>query len=140
MARLPADLLVMSQTSYPGHRVSLGGDLPFAMLFRGTYNLFTAYQKFKPLKNESEASSFYYFFPAVFAPAFHVARVRRRFGPVGWILTGYIVVMLIFLCVGLPAVLAKVTLLSYSPARSADIGLGLASIILTVHSWPWFGR
>ena len=57
----------MAQTSYPGHRVSHGGDLTFAALFRGTYNLYSIYEKYKPLKNESEASSFYYFFPAVFA-------------------------------------------------------------------------
>ena len=60
--------------------------------------------------------------------------VRRRFGPVGWFLTGYIVVLLIFLLKGMPAVLAKALFLSYSPARSADIGLGVASIILTIHT------
>ena len=60
--------------------------------------------------------------------------MRRRFGPVGWILSGYIVVLLIFLLVGLPEALAKVLFLAYSPARSADIGLGMASIILTVHT------
>jgi hypothetical protein len=129
-----ADLRVMAQTSYPGHRVSHGGDLTFASLFRGTYNLFTIFEKYKPLKNESEASSFYYFFPAVFALLCFSREVRRRFGPVGWILTGYIVVMLVFLLVGLPVIVAKALFLSYSPARSADIGLGVASIILTVHT------
>ena len=129
-----ADLRVMAHTSYPGHRFSTGGDLSFASLFRGTYNLWTVYERFAPLKNECEASSFYYFFPAVFALLCFSREVRRRFGPVGWVLTGYIVVLLIFLLSGMPAVLAKALLLSYSPARSADIGLGVASIILTVHT------
>jgi hypothetical protein len=129
-----ADLSVMAHTTYPGRRVSTGGDLSFASLFRGTYNLFTSYQSYKPLKNESEASSFYYFFPAVFAVLCLSRDVRRRFGPVGWFLTGYIVVLLIFLLKGLPAVLAKALFLSYCPARSADVGLGLASIILTIHT------
>jgi hypothetical protein len=129
-----ADLHVMAQTSYPGRRVSHGGDLSFASLFRGTYNFFTIYQKYKPLNNESEASSFYYFFPAVFALLCLSREVRRRFGAVGWFLTGYIVVLLIFVCAGIPLVLAKILLLSYSSARSADIGLGMASIILTVHT------
>lgn len=129
-----ADLRVMAHTSYPGHRVSTGGDLTFASLFRGTYNLFTIYERFKPLKNESEASSFYYFFPAVFALLCLSREVRRRFGPVGWFLAGYIVVLLMFLLVGMPAVLAKATFLSYAPARSADIGLGVASLLLTLHT------
>ena len=129
-----ADLRVMAQTIYPGHRVSTGGDLSFALLFRGTYNIHTLYEWYKPLKNACEASSFYYFFPAVFALLCLSREVRRRFGPVGWFLTGYIVVLLIFLLEGLPAVLAKALFLSYSPARSADIGLGVASIILTIHT------
>jgi hypothetical protein len=70
----------------------------------------------------------------VFALLCFSREVRRRFGPVGWVLTGYIVVLLIFLLKGMPAVLAKALLLSYSPARSADIGLGVASMILTVHT------
>ena len=129
-----ADLHVMAHTSYPGHRVSTGGDLSFAALFRGTYNLLTVYERYKPLKNECEASSFYYFFPAVFALLCLSREVRRRFGPVGWFLTGYIAVLLIFLLAGMPAVLAKALFFSYSPARSADIGLGVASTILTVHT------
>jgi hypothetical protein len=129
-----ADLQVMAHTSYPGRRVSTGGDLSFVSLFRGTYNLFTSYEKYKPLKNPSEASSFYYFFPAVFALLCLSREVRRHFGPVGWFLAGYIGVMLMFLVEGMPARLAKALFLSYTPARSADIGLGVASIILSVHT------
>ena len=129
-----ADLRVMAHTSYPGRRVSTGGDLSFGSLFRGTYNLFTVYEWYKPLKNGCEASSFYYFFPAVFALLCLSREVRRRFGPVGWFLTGYIVVLLIFLLAGMPVVLAKALFFSYTPARSADLGLGVASIILTVHT------
>jgi hypothetical protein len=129
-----ADLHVMANTTYPGHRVATGGDWKVASLFRGTYNIFTAYQRFKPLYNESEASSFYYFFPAVFALLCLSREVRRRMGPVGWFLTGYIVVVLVFVLVGLPAPLAKALFLSYSPPRSEDLGLGVASIILAVHT------
>jgi hypothetical protein len=129
-----ADLRVMAHTNYPGQRVSTGGDLTFALLFRGTYNLFSIYERYKPLKNECEASSFYYFFPAVFALLCFSREVRRRFGAVGWFLTGYIVVLLMFLLVGLPAALAKALFLSYTQARSADIALGVASIILTIHT------
>jgi hypothetical protein len=128
------DLRVMVHTSYPGHRVSTGGDLSFAALFRGTYNLFSIYEVYRPLHNECESSSFYYFFPAVFALLCLSREVRARFGPVGWFLVGYIVVLLIFVLKGMPAVLAMALFLSYSPARSVDIGLGVASIILTIHT------
>jgi hypothetical protein len=129
-----ADLRVMVHTSYPGHRVSTGGDLSFAALLRGTYNLFSIYEVYPPLHNECEASSFYYFFPAVFALLCLSREVRARFGPVGWFLVGYIAVLLIFVLKGMPAVLATALFLSYSPARSVDIGLGVASIILTIHT------
>jgi hypothetical protein len=129
-----ADLKVMAHTSYPGHRLATGGDWSFASLLRGTYNIFTIYERFEPLHNQSEASSFYYFYPAVFALLCLSREVRRRLGPVGWFLVGYIVVVLVFLFVGLPAVLAKALFFSYSPARSEDLGLGVASIILTIHT------
>jgi hypothetical protein len=129
-----ADLHVMAQTSYPGHRVSTGGDLTFAALFRGTYNIFTIYEWYKPLSNECEASSFYYFFPAVFALLCLSREVRRGFGPVGWFLSGYIVLLLVFLLKGLPVMVAKALFLSYTSARSADIALGVASIMLTMHT------
>jgi hypothetical protein len=129
-----ADLRVMAETSYPGHRVSTGGDLTFASLFRGTYNIFTVYEFYKPLSNECEASSFYYFFPAVFALLCLSGEVRRRFGAVGWFLAGYIALLLIFLLKGLPATVAKALFLSYTSPRSADLALGVASILLTIHT------
>jgi hypothetical protein len=89
---------------------------------------------FPPLLNESEASSFYYFFPAVFALLCLSREVRARFGPVGWFLVGYIAVLLTFALKGMPAVLATALFLSYSSARSVDLGLGAASIILMIHT------
>jgi len=129
-----ADLRVMAQTAYPGHRITTGGDLKFAELFRGNYNLESIFEYYKPLKNQCEASSFYHLFPAVFALLCLSPEVRRRFGSVGWFLTGYIVVVLIFVLKGMPVALSKALFLSYSPARSEDLGLGIASIILTIHT------
>jgi hypothetical protein len=128
------DLRVMSHTIYPGKRVSPGGDLSFSVLFRGNYNLLTNFEKYTPLKNESEASSFYYLFPGIFALLCLSRDVRRRMDPVGWFLVGYICLLLVFLCVGFPVPLAKLLFLSYSPARSADLGMGIASTILAVYT------
>ncbi len=85
-------------------------------------------------KNESEAASFYYLFPAVFFAALISKRFARHLGLVGWAMIAYIVAMLVFLLVGLPQFVAKLTLLSYVPGYRADLTIGLASIILSLHS------
>ena len=127
------DLKVMSNTVYPGRRVSLGGDYSFAMLFKGMYNLMTIYTVQPKIGNESEASSFYYFFPAVLLGICLSKRLLTRLGIVGWMLVAYLVGMLFFLFVGVPGKIAKLTLMSYAPPYRADVAIGLASIILCVY-------
>jgi hypothetical protein len=129
-----ADLSVMSQTVYPGKRTSLGGDHSFAQLFKGVYNLATSELDIAALKNPCEAASFYYLFPVVWLAVLFVPRLRRRMGLIGWGLTAYIAVLLFFLLVGLPESVARLTLLSYVPPFRADLAIGLASIILTLHA------
>lgn len=127
------DLRVMSNTVYPGKRVSLGGDYSFALLFQGMYNIITVYFTPKALVNESQSSSFYFFFPAVMFAACISRRIARKLGLVGWSLIGYIVAMILILMVGLPEFIAKISLLSYIPSIRADLTIGLASILLCVH-------
>jgi hypothetical protein len=127
------DLKAGANTVYPGQRVSLGGDYSFGMLFKGMYNLSTIYSTPAPMRNESESSSFYYFFPAIFFAVCISKRVARNLGLIGWLLIAYIVFMLLFLLVGFPRSLAKLSLLSYIPSFRADITIGLASIILCVY-------
>ena len=128
------DLRLMSNTVYPGKRVSLGGEYPFAMLFKGMYNLETIYWTPQGLINQSESASFYYFFPALLFAVCLSKRFRKSFGVIEWLLVTYIVGMTFFMLVGLPDKLARLTLLSYAPAYRADVGLGLASIILCVYA------
>jgi hypothetical protein len=130
---LPA-IKLTANTVYPGKRLSVGGDLSFAELFRGVYNLMTSYTKVEGLKNESEAASFYYLFPAVLLALPLSPRLRRGLGTVGWALVIYIVAVIFFLLVGVPAFVAKITLLRYVPGNRADLTLGLASIILSLYA------
>ena len=127
------DLKVMSNTVYPGRRVSLGGDYSFALLFQGMYNLITIYFTPQALVNESQTASFYYFFPAVFFAALISRRIARKLGLIGWGLIAYIAGMILFVLVGLPEPIARITLLSYIPSTRADLTIGLASILLCMH-------
>ena len=127
------DLRLMSNTVYPGKRISTGGDYPFALLFKGMYNMETIYSAPQALINQCESASFYYLFPAVLFAVCLSKRVRKSLGIIGWLLISYIVGMLIFMLVGVPGKLAKLTMLSYSPPYRADIALGLASIILCIY-------
>ncbi|MGA9770337.1 MAG: hypothetical protein WBV94_14965 [Blastocatellia bacterium] len=128
------DFKAIADTVYPGRRVSVGGDHSFGQLFKGFYNIITIYTSPQGLKNESEASSFYYFFPAVFFAVLISRRLARQLGIVGWSMIAYIVAMLFFLLVGVPQFVARLTLWSYVPGYRADLTLGLASIILSLHT------
>ncbi|HKA17330.1 MAG TPA: hypothetical protein VKN18_03350 [Blastocatellia bacterium] len=126
------DLRAMSDAVYPGRRISLGGDYTPTLLLKGTYNFETIYRAPVALLNQSEASSFYYLFPAALIALVFARDLRIRLGVVGWAMVYYLIIALIFLFVGFPPILSKITLLSYVPGYRGDLGIGLASILLTI--------
>ena len=128
------DLKAMSNAVYPGRRISVGGDYSLALLFKGIYNFATIYKTPEGLGNQSEAASFYYFFPAVLVGLCMSRKLARELGVVGWMLVAYITAALFFLFVGLPPILSRLTLLSYVPSYRADLTIGLASILLSMRA------
>jgi hypothetical protein len=138
---LPA-LKVMASTVYPGHRVSDAGTYKLRVFFRGMYNLISAYSAPAELGNQSEASSFYYFFPPILIAMALSSRFRSRVGVVGQALAVYILLLGLFAFTRVPEILAKFLLMSYAVPARTDIGFGLASILLSVivlagpnHAW-----
>lgn len=129
IATLPY-LRLMADSVYPGRRVSAGGGYHFSLLFKGMYNILTNSGVDRFLGNSCEAASFHYLYPAVAVAVVASRRFARKIGLVGWALLFYIAVIVYYMCVGVPEWLAKVTLLSYVPSSRADIGPGLASIML----------
>jgi hypothetical protein len=126
-------LEAMALSDYPGQRRSFGGDLPAWRLFGGFFNAFTRNLRVDRLGlNASEASGFFLLFPAVLVVAAVSPRIRRRLGPVVWILlpwTG----LLVYLCLAtIPKWLASATLLSHAPGYRAQLALGLVSVILSL--------
>src|SRR5262249_53273914 len=128
---LPA-LKVMAATVYPGRRVSGAGSYSLRVFFRGMYNLVSAYSAPAELGNQSEASSFYYFFSPILLALALSRRYRSRVGIVGLALAIYILLMSLFAFARIPEVLAKALLLNYAVPTRTDIGFGLASILLSV--------
>ena len=98
------------------------------------YNFITVYSTPPGLKNESEASSFYYFFPAIFFAACISRRIARDLGldrlAAHRAHNRYAVISDGRLA---SKFLAKISLLSYIPSYRADLTIGLASIILCVY-------
>jgi hypothetical protein len=126
------DLRVMAATVYPGHRAPNGGTYKLRVFFRGMYNLVSAYSAPAELGNQSEASSFYYFFPAVLLALAMSHRLRSGLGLIGFALAAYILVLSLFAFVPLPAFATRALFLNYAIPSRTDIGFGLASIILSV--------
>jgi len=130
----------ISNTVYPGARVVAGGELPWTQLFSSWFglNYVTNGPELRGVlfPNESEASSFLFLGVALIVA---VPFVWRFVVPLGDRLRGVIIAsiaaMALFLTqmlVGLPSIVAKITLLSTVPERRALIGLGFVSMVLVV--------
>ncbi|MEO6726202.1 MAG: hypothetical protein ABIP14_13010 [Blastocatellia bacterium] len=129
---LPA-LKLMTQTVYPGSRWSLGGGIEFAQFFKGMYNWQTINTKVPDyLWNQSEAASFYYLFPGVFFALLLSRHWRKNLGPVGWALVSFLVFMLVYVIWGLPKPIGRVMLMTRATVQRADLGIGFASVLLSV--------
>jgi len=139
VTRRPA-FQAIAQTVYPGSRVVSGGELPWSQLFSGWFGL--NYITNGPgirgalFPNESEASSFLFLGVGLLAA---LPFVWRFAAPLGDRLRGVTVAtvaaMVLFLTqtlVGLPSIVAKLTLLSSVPERRTLVGLGFCSMVLVV--------
>jgi hypothetical protein len=126
-------LRALSQTVYPGARVSTGGGFDWVWLSRGFYNLRTIFWAPAYLGNQTMAASFYYLFPAVLVAVCFSRLWVKRLTTVGWILLLYLAGTLWYMMFGISSTLAKFTLLSHTSGLANEITLGLASIILCVY-------
>jgi hypothetical protein len=124
---------IMLNTVYPGRRFSTGGDLVSGKLFAEFFGVFMS-DKHYPRQwfNICEASGFIMFFPIVFYGMVYDYVKTKRIDPLLISLSAFIVAGLIYLLIGFPAVLSKVTLISMSPAKRFLPILGAANCILLV--------
>jgi hypothetical protein len=125
--------MALSDTIYPGHRVSTGNDVGPDVLVRYLINPVLPFNPEVPQLNQSEASSFFHWIPlALGLFVLAVLQFRRRVGPLVWAVVLFLVAGLYWLYVGLSAPLAKAVLLSYAPGGRALIAVFLAGVYLSV--------
>jgi hypothetical protein len=124
---------IMLNTAYPGRRFSTGGDLLSGKLFVEFFSIFMSNTHFpKKWGNICETSGFIMFFPIVFYGMIYDYVKTRRIDPLLISLSAFIVAGLIYLLIGFPAVLSKVTLMSMSPAKRFLPILGAGNCILLI--------
>jgi hypothetical protein len=125
----------MINTSYPGRRVSPGGDLPFIRLIYGFFEAFRIGEQEVPLppNNASEASSFILLAPVLLLTMPLTGFLRRRNAALT-VLGIYTVVLGLWISVPLPRALEAAMQglgWQWSPPIRSVLGIGMASIIAT---------
>ncbi|MDD8048042.1 MAG: hypothetical protein PHH04_00435 [Thomasclavelia sp.] len=108
---------LLNNTAYPGHRVSLGGDFSFNILFTDITNFLTPYKELTYMNN-CEMSSFIHFgvFFLLYYPYIYYKNKKIHNSEslaLGNFLFVSLIIEIIFMLVGFPEFLSKITLFSY---------------------------
>ena len=125
---------VMSNTVYPGKRSETGGTGFVANWFSEYYSgwLINNDNFPKAWMNICELSHFITFTPIIaIGMALYYFR-NKRVDPSLTLLLGFVAFVLIYIEVGFPAFLAKLTLFDVSPTRRAQVPFGIANVFLAV--------
>jgi hypothetical protein len=131
-ASVPISL--MQNSVYPGKNMSLGGDMSIPKLFLGIFSPFLQMDQFPlALGNVCEAANFLLLFPLAWIVMLRLYQRTRQFDPLALAISCYIFIMLIWMFSGFPEWLAKITKMGMSPPHRSLLGLGLASVLLTVY-------
>jgi hypothetical protein len=130
-----AQIHLLTNTVYPGRRAETGGGTPWMDFFNGFFNiqLLNDANGVGPFGNQSEASNFFMIFPFV-VPVYLVGvawrwKTGERGDPVLIALAACLLVLALWVFVGLPGIVARLTLLDVVPAHRAIIGIGVADLI-----------
>ncbi len=123
----------ITNTIYPGKRVAVGGTVGIAHLFSGFTGVpWNEDSLPSSWNNASEASNFILLFPVVMlVAAWNRLRNRRSRLLVGT-LSIYLLALTVWTLVKIPAIVARISLLSYVPPQRALLGLGIGSVLLVM--------
>ena len=123
----------MSNTVYPGKRISEGGNFDFFRLFVDSMSPFLNDVKYpKRWENICETSAFLMLFPfASIILLIHLVK-KIKVSPVLLSLFIFQAIIFIWLFLGLPALVAKLTLFELSPVKRTFFVFGFANVFGTV--------
>ena len=124
----------MSNTVYPGKRSETGGTGFIANWFSEYYSGWLINNENFPKNwlNICELSHFITFTPVVAVGLSLYFFRGKRFDSLLTILLGFILFVLIYIEIGVPEFLAKITLFDLSPTRRAQVPFGIANVFLAV--------
>jgi len=125
-----ATLTAVQNSVYPGRRFATNGDLyNMPSYFTGLYSLLLPFTQ-PPMLNSSELSSFLTFAPAGMILAGYSMIKTKKVDSISLALIALELAFLYFMIVGVPAAVAKITLLSR--CNRLNVALGLADIMLLI--------
>lgn len=133
------EVLEVASTVYPGSRFETGGG-GAALLLNYGEGLFFSVDPARALPNACEASKVFSLFPAgIVIAILALVKLRKR----DFLLISLLVldaVFLVFMCVGVPAIVAKVTLLSNVPVGRMVIATGYLDVVLLLRGLVVYGE
>jgi hypothetical protein len=124
---------MMLNTVYPGRRFSTGGDLVNGKVFAEFFGIFmTDTHTPKQWMNICEASGFIMFFPIVFYAMGYYYFKTKKTDPLLISISIFIIIGLLYVLLGFPAFLSKITLFSMSPAFRTLPIVGVGNCFLLI--------
>lgn len=129
---------IVGNTVYPGKRVSIGGGYRFTRIFSEFLFYFLTPEKVPAdYGNICEASNFLMFFPVVILLYLGIVFKSKIQNIYITLLSVFVLFLAIYIFLGIPEFLAKVTLFTMVPSFRLTYTLGIASIILTLVFIEW---
>lgn len=124
---------IVFNTVYPGRRISKGGDLPYSKLFSEYFWIFITPEKLpSQWANICEASGFILFFPIVFGHIIYNYITKQKQNLYIIAISAFLIFCLFFMFIGLPEIIAKITLFSMVPPFRLTYGFGVANLFLLI--------
>ena len=124
---------MMLNTVYPGRRFSTGGSLINGKLFADFFSMFMSDDHTpKQWQNICEASGAIMFFPIVFYSLFLYYFKYKKIDPLLLSMSVFVIFTLLYVLVGFPSFLSKITLLSMSPDFRTLPVIGIGNCMLLV--------
>ena len=124
---------VMMNTAYPGKRTDFGGAGFTSNMFSEYYHLFINSDNFPQIwVNICELSHYLNFSPVIIGCTIWYYVATKKVNYLIVLPSIFIVFLLIWIKVGLPESLAKLTLMSMSPPKRTQIPYGIANVILAI--------